>query len=171
MVANNPHLLIADDDPRVIDLYRQALYLPPTLEEQAADQELDEMFSLLEGDNDPFDEQTISLCRAVTVNQGLEALRLFEEMEQSGNPFDLVLLDMRMPPGIDGLETALAIREQRPTIPIIFFTAYSYYHDAHLEEQIGGEFRLLRKPIDEALLRREIEQLLPAEICFQPMDG
>ena len=71
-----PHLLIADDDPRVIDYYRLALGLPATPEEQDTDQELDEMFSLLEGE-DPLQEHAPSHCRAVTVSQGLDALRVF----------------------------------------------------------------------------------------------
>lgn len=166
MNNRKPHLLIADDDPRIIDFYRQALGLPPTQEEQEADQELDEMFSLLEGD-DPFEEPPPSHCDAVTVTQGLEALRVFEEMEAAGTPFDLVLLDMRMPPGIDGLETAQALRERNPVLPVIFFTAYSDYKDEHLEEQMGTPFRLLRKPIDETDLRREIEQMLPDDVCFE----
>jgi len=160
-----PHLLIADDDPRVIDYYRLALGLPATPEEQDTDQELDEMFSLLEGE-DPLQEHAPSHCRAVTVSQGLDALRVFGEMAAAGTPFDLVLLDMRMPPGIDGLETALGLREQNPNLPIIFFTAYSDYKNELLEEQIGEGFSLLRKPIDEALLRREIQKMLPDELCF-----
>ena len=56
-----PHLLIADDDPRVIDYYRLALGLPATPEEQDTDQELDEMFSLLEGE-DPLQEHAPSHC-------------------------------------------------------------------------------------------------------------
>ena len=88
-------------------------------------------------------------------------------MAAAGTPFDLVLLDMRMPPGIDGLETALGLREQNPNLPIIFFTAYSDYKNELLEEQIGEGFSLLRKPIDEALLRREIQKMLPDELCFE----
>lgn len=166
MNNREPYLLIADDDPRIIDFYRQALGLPPTVEEQEADQELDEMFSLLEGD-DPFEEPAPSHCSAVTVTQGLEALRLFEERAAAGSPFDLALLDMRMPPGIDGLETALGLREQAPDLPIIFFTAYSDHKDEHLEEQVGGNFCLLRKPIEEAVLRDQIRKMLPQGLCFE----
>lgn len=166
-LQREPHLLIVDDDPRVIDFYREALQLPHTQAEQAADQEMDEMFALLEGEDEPTTPtEQRSHCRAVTATQGLEALRLFTEMERAGTPFDLVLLDMRMPPGIDGLEVAMELRAQRPDLPIIFFTAYSDYKDEYLKAQVGGQHSLLRKPISHELLRAEIERLLPERICF-----
>ncbi len=163
-----PHILIVDDDPRVIDFYREALQLPHTEAEQEAEQEMDEMFALLEGEDEPLHpSEQPGHCRAVTATQGLEALRIFSDMEETGDPFDLVLLDMRMPPGIDGLEVALELRLQRPDLPIIFFTAYSDYKDEYLKEKVGGEHSLLRKPISHELLRAEVERLLPERICFE----
>ena len=162
-IESEPLLLIVDDDPRVIDFYREALQLPHT----AAEQEIDEMFALLEGEEEPHTTDDPSHCRAVTATQGLEALRLFSEMEEAGTPFDLVLLDMRMPPGIDGLEVAMELRAKCPDLPIIFFTAYSDYKDEYLQEKVGGAHSLLRKPIDHEVLRAEVERLLPNRICFE----
>ncbi len=159
-----PRLLIVDDDPRILDFYREALDLARTEEELEANQEIDEMFSLLEEEDDEQEEDKPNRYHAVTATQGLEALRLFTEMEMAGTPFDLVLVDMRMPPGIDGLETALELRKKAPELPIIFFTAYSDYRDEHLEEKVGGRYRLLRKPMAHEDLIHEVEMLLPAEL-------
>lgn len=164
-VQQKPHLLLVDDDPRVLDFYCGALHLPQSVESQEADQEMEEMFSILEG-NQPFEEPVTSLCRAVTATQGLDAIKLFSEVEASGDPFDLVLLDMRMPPGIDGLETAKRLRAIRPDLPVIFFTAYSDYRDEELKEKVGGHYCLLRKPIEEELLRAEIGKMLPDDCHF-----
>lgn len=159
----HPYLLIVDDDPRVIDFYREALLLPHEDKEQEVDLEMDEMFSLLEGD-DPLDlepEETLgSFCSAEVATHGLDALRIFSQKWKAETPFDLVLLDMRMPPGMDGVETALGLREYNQDLPIIFFTAYSDYSDRQIEEQVGGNYRLLRKPIDHEQLRAEIRQIL-----------
>ena len=161
-----PHLLIVDDDPRVIDFYREALALPHTQAEQVADQELDDMFALLEGEEESQSLEQTSHCQVVIANQGLEALRIFAEMEEAGTPFDLALLDMRIPPGIDGLEVALDLRSKQPNLPILFFTAYSDYKEEYLQQQMGGNYRLLRKPISHELLRTEVQQLLPDHLCF-----
>ncbi len=157
---HRPHLLIVDDDPRIIDYYREALGLQRSAEELEADHDLDEMFSLLEGDSEEEHHTVTCPYRALTATQGLEALRLFKEMENEGNPFDLVLLDMRMPPGIDGMETAMILRESHPQLPIVFFTAYSDYSDAQLEQKVGLPFVLLRKPIASEDLLSQVEQML-----------
>ncbi len=161
--VRSPRLLIADDDPRILDFYREVFNLPRSAEEIEADQEMDEMFSLLEG-GDAVEQGVNSACEAVLVTQGLEALRVYAEQEAAEEPFDLALLDMRMPPGIDGLETARTLRERHPQLPIIFFTAYSDYKDEHIDEQIGKPFLLLRKPIDHEALRAAVNKMLPESI-------
>lgn len=59
----------------------------------------------------------------VRVNNGLEAVELLRKI-----PFDLVLMDIRMPI-MDGLEATIRIREYNKQIPIIAFTANAYDSD------------------------------------------
>ena len=59
------------------------------------------------------------------VDQGAAAVAAVEESLRAGAPFQLIFLDMRMPPGIDGKETARLIRLLDPEIHLVMVTGYS----------------------------------------------
>jgi CheY-like chemotaxis protein len=70
----------------------------------------------------------------------------------------LILSDINMP-GMSGLEMLPKVRTERPDVPVIMITAYG---DADTRRRAieGGAVGLLTKPIDFALLRREIDARL-----------
>ena len=74
---------------------------------------------------------------------------------------DLILMDIEMP-GINGLDAARAVLEQRPECKVIFVTAYSLFQYAHEAMHLGACDYLL-KPVDpdeaEAAIRRAIRQI------------
>lgn len=74
---------------------------------------------------------------------------------------DLILMDIEMP-GINGLDAARAVMEQRPECKVIFVTAYSLFQYAHEAMHLGACDYLL-KPVDpdeaEAAIRRAIRQI------------
>jgi CheY-like chemotaxis protein len=48
-----------------------------------------------------------------------------EALERSGErPYDLVLLDQQMPPGMSGLQVAEALRSSGQTMPIVLYSGY-----------------------------------------------
>jgi CheY-like chemotaxis protein len=55
--------------------------------------------------------------------------------------FDLLLTDVVMPDGLDGLELARLVRAKLPALPIILLTG----HDDALPKE--DAFRILRKPL------------------------
>ena len=71
--------------------------------------------------------------------------------------FALVVLDVQMP-GIDGFETALAIkgRERTKDVPILFLTAISREEEHRLEGYASGGVDYLFKPISPELLRAKV---------------
>lgn len=90
--------------------------------------------------------------------QGVEVARL---ALTEGRPFDLAIVDMRMPPGIDGLETAERLRAQQPALPILFCTAFSDHSDQELARRLaGGPMDIVRKPLDPKRLRSIVDALL-----------
>lgn len=74
---------------------------------------------------------------------------------------DLILMDIEMP-GMNGLDAARAVLEQRPDCKVIFITAYSLFQYAHEAVHLGACDYLL-KPVDpdevEAAIRRAIRQI------------
>ena len=74
---------------------------------------------------------------------------------------DLILMDIEMP-GMNGLDAARAVLEQRPECKVIFITAYSLFQYAHEAVHLGACDYLL-KPVDpdevEASIRRAIRQI------------
>ncbi|MEG3808185.1 response regulator [Aerococcus mictus] len=88
--------------------------------------------------------------RALTANDGAQALKLFE-----ADPAEVVLTDLRMP-GMSGGDLLKELRRRAPDVPVIIMTAYSSLKDAvNLAKE--GAFDYLAKPLEidalEATLR------------------
>ena len=105
--------------------------------------------------------------------QGQEALDLVRKAQSQGRSFQAAFIDVRMPPGWDGIETAAKIWEVDPRIEVVVCTAYSDYswHQIAVRLNRPDKFVVLKKPFDgveilqlayafteKARLQRELEQ-------------
>ena len=95
-----------------------------------------------------------------SVFQGEEALSAIATAHAAGTPFALAILDIRMPPGIDGVQTALRLRAEYPALQILLCTAYADYSWADLATAFpdSDSVLLLKKPFDAI----EVQQLAHA---------
>jgi signal transduction histidine kinase/response regulator of citrate/malate metabolism len=82
--------------------------------------------------------------------QGQEGVELARKATASGQPYAMAFVDMRMPPGWDGVETTLKLWEVEPDLQIVICSAYSDYSWGDLIAKIGQSDRLviLKKPFD-----------------------
>ena len=82
--------------------------------------------------------------------QGKETLELVRQAVAEKKPYALAFVDVRMPPGWDGIETTAAIWKLDPDIQIVICTAYSDYSWDDLHAKLGHTDRLviLKKPFD-----------------------
>lgn len=62
-------------------------------------------------------------CTVIEAGSGYEVLDLLDDSDERGLPFDLVVMDIRMP-GMSGLEVSYLIRSWSWTTPIVLVTAY-----------------------------------------------
>jgi len=93
-------------------------------------------------------------------SQGQEGFELAQQARNEGKPYHLAFVDMRMPPGWDGLETIERIWQIDPDIEIVICTAYSDRSWEEIVERLGATDRLLilKKPFDTV----EVAQLASA---------
>lgn len=97
--------------------------------------------------------ETLGYLVPVIAPSGKRALEALEERH-----FDLILMDIRLKGGIDGIDTAREIKKNYD-IPIIYLTAFS---DENTVERAKSTepFGYIVKPINEHLLRTNIEVAL-----------
>ncbi len=82
--------------------------------------------------------------------QGQEACELVRQARQEGRPFAMAFVDVRMPPGWDGIETTAKMWELEPDLQVVICTAFSDYSWDEIVGRLGNPDRLLilKKPFD-----------------------
>ena len=154
--AENRRLLAVDDDPLIIALY-QRLFSEEGEEGENASRyvrELEGLTGLMGGAPEKVESESSAKTSSgrlpyelTCCSQGLEAVAAIRDSIQSESPYAVALVDMRMPPGIDGLETAKQIRQIDPNVQLIFVTAYSDHTTDKISDEVGGQMLFFHKPL------------------------
>ena len=108
----------------------------------------DELASqILGGDAKPALPQRFELDSA---SQGQEGLAKVQAALAAGRPYALAFVDVRMPPGWDGVETIQKIWQVDPDLQAVICTAYSDYSWEAMRQRLGNSDALLvlKKPFD-----------------------
>jgi diguanylate cyclase (GGDEF)-like protein/PAS domain S-box-containing protein len=82
--------------------------------------------------------------------QGQEALDKVRASLKANRPYAMAFIDMRMPPGWDGVETVERLWAEDPRLQVVFCTAYSDYSWKAVLTRLDVRDRLLilKKPFD-----------------------
>jgi signal transduction histidine kinase/AmiR/NasT family two-component response regulator len=93
-------------------------------------------------------------------NDGTSALHAVDNAWQSGNPFDIVLMDVQMP-GMSGHEVTRRLRQRydRRTLPVVALTAAALVSERE-DALAAGMNDFLTKPIDAERLRQTLLRVL-----------
>ncbi len=144
--AANTRVLVVDDDPMVRASYLKTLV--ETGEEQTSELRhlLMEDFDLGEDESELTIENAKTTFEVVVANSGEEAIEKFKEALSHNKPFSTVFMDVRMPPGMDGIECSGQLRMLDPRVYIVIVSAFSDYSLDEINTHIGYEFIYLRKP-------------------------
>jgi diguanylate cyclase (GGDEF)-like protein len=88
--------------------------------------------------------------------QGEEGLQMVQKALEEGRPYALAFVDIRMPPGWDGVDTVRRIWEVDPEILIVICSAYSDYSWEQMVEHLGrtDRFLILKKPFEQIEVRQ-----------------
>ena len=141
-------ILIVDDEPAMHDSYRRCL--APASDGAAAG--LDAMAAELFGDEAAIGADDAAVFDCVHLHQGLDAVAAVEHARAAGNPFAIAFIDVRMPPGIDGKETATRIRAIDPDINLVIVTGYSDFSPVEISKAAGPADKIfyIAKPFEVA---------------------
>ena len=152
-------VLIADDDEHILECYREAFEESEQTDHvQMVDALAAELF-------DPeTDIEDAPKFKVVACNQGDDAISLATAAADEGHPFDVIILDVRMPPGIDGVEAGSQIRKLDPDVQIIFVTGFSDVPRDELERRVPPPMKLhyFNKPLSFIKLAKDIAGMVKA---------
>jgi len=146
-------ILIVDDEPAMHDSYARSFA-------RGGDAGLDAMAAELFGDDATPAAEEEADYRLTHCHQGLDAVAEVERALAAGDPYAVAFIDVRMPPGIDGRETARRIRALDADVNLCIVTGYSDFSPIEIAKVAGPIDKLfyIAKPFEVA----EIQQTAAA---------
>jgi len=143
-------ILVIDDNPAIHDDFRKILCQDRVSGSKLEAQEA-ELFGLAPSLGN---QSEFVIDSAFQGEQGLA--RVYHAL-QEGVPYSLAFVDVRMPPGWDGIEVTPKLWMADPDLPVVICTAYSDYTWEEMFARLGTSDRMfiLKKPFD----REEVLQI------------
>ena len=141
--SQNNRILILDDNPAIHEDLRKIL-LPSARKNSG----------FAEAKAALFDEEAFLTHRTEfnidSAFQGEEGLEMLQQSLANGMPYSVAFVDVRMPPGWDGVETVKRLWETDPDLQVVICTAFSDYPWEDMTARIGksANMVLLKKPFD-----------------------
>ena len=139
MLKSNHRILVVDDQRAIHDDLRKLLSVAPN-------EELNRLEGALFGD----EESRAESFDLDSAYQGEEGVAMVRKALAELRPYALAIIDMRMPPGWDGLYTIEKMWELDLNLQIVICTAYSDWSWPEIRQRFGATDRLLilKKPFD-----------------------
>ncbi|MBN2314719.1 MAG: response regulator [Sedimentisphaerales bacterium] len=146
----NRRILIIDDNEAIHDDFRVIL-VSQSLDTATLDQA---EAAILGGAFDEVEQEKFEVDSAF---QGQEGLEKIQQALQEDRPYAMAFVDVRMPPGWDGIETIQRIWKEYPDLQVVICTAYSDYEWHEIVQKLGRTEKLLilKKPFE----KEEVYQL------------
>lgn len=143
-------LLVVDDTVAIHEDFRKILCLgaPPPADLNAIETELFGEPALEAGPQPEF--------RIDSAYQGREALALVRQAGAEASPYAVAFVDVRMPPGWDGIETIEKLWAVDPALEIVLCTAYSDHSWRQIVKRLGctDQLVVLKKPFEPTEVRQ-----------------
>src|SRR5450432_2431453 len=141
----NRRILIIDDNAAIHQDFRKVLGIQAQHSAQAA---LDVLEANL------FGETAVAAARPNfeidSAHQGQEGVAMVAQALAEGRPYAMAFVDMRMPPGWDGLETIEHLWRTDPDVQVVICSAHTDYDWTEVVARLGHSDKLLvlRKPAE-----------------------
>ncbi len=150
MLENDLRILIIDDNPDIHQDFIKILMTDMSIKK--------EKLHLLEKEifGEEKQKKILPQFSIDTASQGQEGVQCIEKAKKEGRPYALAFVDIRMPPGWDGIETIKHIWAIDNDVQVVICTAYSDYSWEETVAQLGQRENLLilKKPFDHVSVRQ-----------------
>jgi two-component system, cell cycle sensor histidine kinase and response regulator CckA len=143
-------ILIIDDNPEIHDDFRKILASDDSIAGQLAKAEAEVLGT-------PASRFELPRFELDCVFQGEEGLERVIRARGASRPYSVAFVDVRMPPGWDGIETIDRIWKADPGLEVVICTAFSDYSAPDIARKLRrtDQLLLLKKPFDNI----EVQQL------------
>jgi two-component system, NtrC family, sensor kinase len=149
-IAVNPRILLVDDNAHIHEDFRRVLG-----PKSSSNDELAALGAEIFGDS------AAPAARGAAFEldsafQGEEALGKVVAALAAGRPYALAFVDVRMPPGWDGVKTTSEILRADPNLSVVICSAYSDHSWEEMSSAFGDTDRvlILKKPFDTIEVRQ-----------------
>ena len=148
VVPANRRILLIDDSPAIHEDIRKIL-CPPGGNRVALDRMEADLF-------DEVVREAPDEFQLDSAYQGPEALAMLRDAHGQGRPYSLAFVDVRMPPGWDGIETINQLWRVDPDLQVVICTAYSDHSWAEIIRKLAPTdgLLILRKPFEAVEIRQ-----------------
>jgi two-component system NtrC family sensor kinase len=148
LVEENRRILVVDDNRAIHEDFRKIL--GPAAH---ARDELNALDAELFGTEAESADEAFELESAY---QGEEAIEKVRRALANGRGYALLFVDVRMPPGLDGIETTARLLREDPEASIVICSAYSDHSWEEMTTAFGRTDRvlILKKPFDTVEVRQ-----------------
>jgi len=152
-LSNDFRILVIDDNPSI---HQDFLKILTGFKDST---QLDQLeHTLFDEHNDSNNTQTVILPNFTidTATQGKEGVKKISKAIKDMQPYSIVFVDMRMPPGWDGIETIKRMSPLDPNAQFVICSAYSDYSWEETIQHLGLRDNLLimKKPFDNVMVRQ-----------------
>ena len=146
-------ILIVDDNVEIHKVFHKIL-------SQNSEPQQDENELVLFGETSTVNQHEVPVYLIDSAYQGKEALEAVKKALLEKQPYSLAFIDMRMPPGWDGIKTIKRIWEVDPYVQMVICSAYSDNSWEDITDELGNSDNLLilKKPFELI----EIQQMASA---------
>ena len=141
----NRRILVIDDNAAIHQDFRKVL---GTQTEHSAQAALDVLEANLFGDSVVADARPN--FEVDSAHQGQEGVAMVHQALSEGRPYSMAFVDMRMPPGWDGLKTIERLWITDPDVQVVICSAHTDYDWTEVVQRLGHSDKLLvlRKPAE-----------------------
>ena len=152
-MKNRQRILLVDDDESIHEDIESVLSINKNNSDMELRQMEDDLFGSSTIEPEVLSETIYDIDHAY---QGEEAIQMVDDAQKAGDPYSLVFMDVRLPPGMDGIEAIQRIWEDHPYTEMVICTAFRDYSWDQIVRNLGNTDNLLflKKPFDITALKQ-----------------